>query len=945
MTAAMTVDAPALLQELAALPTEQRLARLSTAGEPEAILVALCEESDRVTASEVAGALAMSELLLAMAQELGSPRALAEALGSRAMTLAYAGRLAESLAASAEAIAVAGSAGLALEAARARLASVHPLARLGRFDEAIAAGTAARDAMTALGERSLAARADVSLGAVYDLREEPAAALRHYDRALKELADDPIVVAQIETNRGIALMGLDEFSLAEEAFERAVGAFADGGHDWAAAIAEGNLAYLATRQGRLERALHHFERARLCLEADESPGDLARLLAEQADALASLGMPGEATDAYLQALPLLERHGLALEAAQARAGLGQAQLRLGRSDEAAATLALAAEQLSALVLYEARARLDVIRAELELTLGRLPEARLLAEDAFEALAPLPFGSALARELLARIDLADGDLAAAESQIEEALAAATRLDVAPLLARLKHLRGRIRLRRGNARAAEQDFRDAMELIERVRGALQAERYRTAFQGSQLAIYEDAILAALSGGDAGLAEAFATVERAKSRALLDLVGGALDVADAADRDASSPAEAALLAELAQVQRELNWHYSRPDDWRDFQRADIQADIRRLEVEYDALQDRLAVSRGLAGLFAPPLGLEESLHTLPAETALVEYFAAGEELMAFVLRDGHATVYRHLASLDQLEELVRRVHFQIGRGVASASRAVEGSRAERMLADARRELGELYTLLISPLAGDLVPAERLVIVPHGVLHTLPFHALWDGKRYLIESHEIVTAPSASVYAKLAIAPPSDGGKVPAYVAGVPDALAPWIANEANEVATLLGVCAMLGEDVTAEAFVRAAEPASIVHLACHGRFFRDGPLASGLKLADRWLTVRDVYRLRLRAELVALSGCDTGRALVSGGDELLGLMRGFLVAGAKALLISLWVANDESTTTLMTEFYRRYVDGAGAAAALRAAQRSQLAQRPHPAFWAPFVLGGNP
>ena len=140
-------------------------------------------------------------------------------------------------------------------------------------------------------------------------------------------------------------------------------------------------------------------------------------------------------------------------------------------------------------------------------------------------------------------------------------------------------------------------------------------------------------------------------------------------------------------------------------------------------------------------------------------------------------------------------------------------------------------------------------------------------------------------------------------------------------------------------------AARSADVLHLACHGRFSAENPLASGLKLADRWLTVRDVYGLRLRASLVTLSGCDTGRTVVGGGDELVGLMRGFFAAGAASLLISLWTVNDESTAELMTRFYDAWRGGATKPAALRSAQRALLATRPHPVFWAPFLLGGLP
>ena len=122
----------------------------------------------------------------------------------------------------------------------------------------------------------------------------------------------------------------------------------------------------------------------------------------------------------------------------------------------------------------------------------------------------------------------------------------------------------------------------------------------------------------------------------------------------------------------------------------------------------------------------------------------------------------------------------------------------------------------------------------------------------------------------------------------------------------------------------------------------FKRNGHLVGNLlggKFADRWLTVRDIYALRLRAKLVTLSACDTGRAVVGSGDELVGLVRGFFAAGAASLLLSLWLVNDESGADQMARFYDAWRRGATKPAALRAAQLAHLTERPHPAFWAPF------
>ncbi len=754
------------------------------------------------------------------------------------------------------------------------------------------------------------------------MRDDPATALTHYDRAREALAGEPTIHAQLETNRGIALMALGHFAAAEKAFRAAVPIFERSDLNWAAALAEGNLAYLALRQGRLERALHHFESARRCFEHDESPAHLARLLAEQADAYAVLGLLDDALAAYKRSLPELEALGELPESAQARAGLGRVLLRLGRYSEAESELTAAATAFEALGQSTARARIDLTRAELAAHRGDEVSAAALLEEAGRVLQDRPVEALAARQQIARLALTRGDISAAKTELREALPTAERLDLAPVLADLYHLSALAHRAEGEGARALSDLRQAVKQVERVRGTLQAERFRTAFLGNRSAIYEDLVIEALDRGDeASVAEAFANVELAKSRALLDLVSGALDLFDAArEEEATDPAEAALLAELGRLRAELNWFYSEPDEAQEgrdgnqplIASQEWQQAVHSLEQELESLQSRIAAAQGIAGLYARPLDLPGARRLLPPDAALIEYFVAGDELLAFVLSSSGVEVVRRLTTVGEVSDCAHRFQFQIDRALAAGSRTQTGPRAERLLAGVRRELQALHEILIAPLRRAIGDARRLVVVPHGPLHTIPFHALWDGERYLVEAFEVQYVPSASLLAYLATigdGPAADG----ALVVGVPDVHAPQIAYEADRVAAALATDRVLtGSSATAHRVAEAAREAGIVHLACHGRFSADTPLSSGLKLADRWLTARDIYALRLRADLVTLSACETGRNLIVGGDELVGLVRGFFAAGALSLIVSLWTVNDESTVDLMTDFYAVWKGG---------------------------------
>jgi CHAT domain-containing protein len=133
-------------------------------------------------------------------------------------------------------------------------------------------------------------------------------------------------------------------------------------------------------------------------------------------------------------------------------------------------------------------------------------------------------------------------------------------------------------------------------------------------------------------------------------------------------------------------------------------------------------------------------------------------------------------------------------------------------------------------------------------------------------------------------------------------------------------------------------------LIHIATHGRFRQDNPMFSGIRLGDAYLNLYDLYQFKLNAELVTLSGCATGLNVVAPGDELLGLIRGLLFAGAHSLLLSLWDVHDQSTADFMVCFYRRLRGGNGKASALQGSMIELRERYPHPYHWAPFTLIGK-
>jgi CHAT domain-containing protein len=287
------------------------------------------------------------------------------------------------------------------------------------------------------------------------------------------------------------------------------------------------------------------------------------------------------------------------------------------------------------------------------------------------------------------------------------------------------------------------------------------------------------------------------------------------------------------------------------------------------------------------------------------------------------------------------LKLLHFQLGKyrwAGPSASHFGGGLDA------ASHHFRELYTLLLAPVEDRLSGYRHLIIAPHRDLHGLPFAALHDGSSALVDRFTLSVAPSAGVLARCRErrARPTRGSVVMA----VPDARTPRIQEEARLIAQMLPDARLLmGEAASLEAFHQHAPESRILHLAAHGIFRRDNPMFSALQLADSRLSMIDLNRQHLNVELLTLSACSSGLAVAVGGDELLGLMRGFLQAGVRSLLVTLWDVDDACTKEFMSSFYREVGSGASLGSAVQGAMREIRERYPHPYFWAPFLLIGEP
>lgn len=857
----------------------------------------------------------------------------------QAVAYAHTNQFAASLETCAEAVTLGDDGSAPIEVARVLLASMQPLAMTGRVDEAIEAGQRALRSLESHEGGVMAVRAAANIGAIYAMTGRPADALPYLDRAREHLADGAVVLGQIETNRGTALAALDRFEEAEIAFGRAAGLLATGEMSWAAAIAEGNLADLAARQGAINRSLRHFEASRRHLERDRAYGDLGRLNAEEATVLAGSGLTAVARETFVTAIALLDEYGTPSDLAMARIAYAAALVDAGELDGAERSLASVNDLIDAGDHDELARHLLALRARLAIARDDRDKATRIVAEGLAGTADRPLQRIRWSLLQAELDRRAGDVTAARTRLEGALAVAEGAGMTPLVADIRESLAVIARGTGDSAGADEHARSAIAASERVRGTIQADRVRQSWHRQRLGAYGDLYRSLLGNLQAAAqAEAFGLAERIRSRTLLDAMnvrGG-----DVEGSRPVSDAERPLHRELIGHRRWLNWMYSQLADGHEPSAEQVQ-ELGEREAAATRLADRLATLRPPSG-FDVPRALDEVQAGLGPGDIILAYLAVGDSLTVQVVTAEAAFGIADLVPVEAVCGLVARMQFQIGRALAHGGIiATGGARQARLRRDMDATLAELYGVLVAPLEGWLVAKTRAVVVPSGDLHSVPFAALLGNGGYLVDRFEIATAPGVSILASMTVPetiafPPSRP-----LVAGVPDDLAPGLEDEARVVAgSLPGATLLLGSEATREAVLAVLADADLIHLACHGRFDPDHPTASGLRLADGWLTLDRLAEIRLDGALVLLTGCETGRVRVNQGDELVGMMAALIASGAGGLVTSLWKTHDAAAAALMTTFYDRLANGADPLTALRDSQRTVREVYAHPAWWAPFA-----
>ena len=528
------------------------------------------------------------------------------------------------------------------------------------------------------------------------------------------------------------------------------------------------------------------------------------------------------------------------------------------------------------------------------------------------------------------------------------------------------------------AALSTFSLAIELTDRLRTDIQAEEYRLLFGSKVQHLYDQAISVALKlhagSGDSQFKEKAFTFSEMSKAALLS----------EAFNESQARTFAGIPGELLQKERDVRERLAIYDIQLEQERQKKQSTPAQIEELENRYFEQEAAYQELIDHFEQSYpkyyelkyrtkltAIAELQQELPPHGALIEYFVGREQLTTFVLRR------------DRLEITTQPKAEDFEQKVVAFYEAIKKIEEQNY-----RLLGtELYARLVAPIRPQLTGVKKLVIIPHGVLHFLPFEALVDDAaadapfpalRFLVREYAVSYHYSGHLWriglrrgpaadAMPAVADMSLAGFAPVF--GNPQTASDLIgvtnlpASE-GELRSLLDLFSARGrrakgyfyQEASEDNFKSAAmKDYSIIHVATHGFSDQQNPKLSGLVFFpplsteaanDGVLYAGETYNLDLRAELIVLSSCESGIGKLIEGEGMVALSRGFFYAGARNLIFSLWKVEDRSTSRLMVELYKNILAGQAFDRALQKAKLALLADpvSAFPCYWGGFILLGK-
>jgi len=819
------------------------------------------------------------------------------------------------------------------------------LGSIGKYDEAFKIGSQAEAVFKKHKLWRDLANLYNNLAGIYVVRlsqyEEAIDLLNKAQEAYQQLKDKgqlPMLASQF--NEALLLRHLGKFQESIELNESAIQKAKFWGLAISAARGQQTLGTTYFMVGQFNKAIQLMEEARESYLNDKRQHDAILVDLSLSTGLLNLGHYEKTVAVSNRIIDFCRQNKIPGDMARATYNKGLAYLGLGEYEKALSTLEHAAQSFLQANNIVGNQEAKVGLATVYYQQGMKHKSLSLAQSCWEFFKAEQLKTQIIQSALivGRSTLAIGEKNLNKRVKNELISLAQQTSVPIFTYQIYHLLGEIACYNNEPNEAIAFYNQALDRVESLQGQVITE-LRSDFLLNKQVIYEELVELYLQNND--LDQALIVAERAKSRALLELLNQRFVPNIPLKNKVDQPIVDRILT--IRNQRDVLYRSWQGGEYASLEQQEkLFQDIRELEEQITEAWHQLLVrdanynrERGLWEIY-----VDSAQPYLDDKTAVLEYFSVNGKLLLFIITKEQLHVQWLDCTIDDIEEIHQ--YFWLNLNVVQRT-----GQAQAFLPNAQSNLHKAYQKLFEPVETFCTHFDALIIIPHGSLHYFPLHALFDGNNYLIQKYAISYMPGSSFIGMYHTPKTKAKG---AFVLGnsygqkLPQAL-----SEAKQVAKWLGVTPILEEAATKTSVIDNSANSLIVHLATHAMFHAENPLFSGVALAnDDWLTTLDIFNMKLEASLVTLSACETGRGVIGGGDELLGIMRALLAAGSHSVVLSLWAVEDGSTERLMKAFYSELISNDRPKdLSLQTAQLSLLTHEDdhyhHPYFWAPFFLVG--
>ena len=794
---------------------------------------------------------------------------------------------------------------------------------------------------------------------------------------VSDTAPPPDVLGQLLNNRGAAHQALGNYALAEADFQEALALYRSAGNRFEIAQALNNLATLALARGAYGPAFEHLTEARDIADSIGAQGLSARTVANIATAYKQQGRLEEAAEVYQSVLAEFAQLNNRIDQAVTYQNLAGVYIAQGAYGDATSALQTSRELAQAIPNPREEARALSTLAALAVEQGNYIDAHAYLDDAQQLLSPED-SAPVAMTLVANRGAAhhlQGQFALAADLYQQAAADAEQLGIQREAVTILGNLGVLYERQEQFDQALESYEQAMTLADRVRAGSGSESGRITSASRLDGLYEHATRLYVQLGRHE--EALRTSERGRARAFFDVVvaDGVVQLDDVVSAELLAQ-ERTLFTQRQKLQN--NAARARAGDAVDQHRvANLEAEIGRLSAEYDATLAEIEATR------ASLLNLIPLQTKTPALADIQAQLSNDETLLSYYMLGNHETIV-FVITQDRVQAVELGYCCSDFRSEIAKFYAQFNMPSFDTFEIATQTMQTLYGQLIQPIT-EMLETGRIGIVPHGVLHYVPFSALVDENGdYWSDRHQLYTLPSLTAFSTMMQERPSMGESV--LILSNPDTedLDPEDTSiifghldnadvEAEKISSAWSTSTIqlfASEQATETQLDTYAADASIIQIIAHGNLLAPTPYDSFVAMTpangeDGLFTVAEVYDLQLhQTDLVVLSACETGleqlkssvgsddnrrtTSPISNGDDIVALNRAFLAQDVSAVVSTLWVVDDAASAELMSSFHRYLSTGDDAATALRQAQ-IDVRQNPdenwgHPYYWSGYVLAGN-